>query len=78
MEKKVYSSYKEIEQDLEILKLQKEIDAKKLSLSFEKTIELFTPVGIMQNILGNAGTWITKSGVLKNMVLPYIINKIMK
>jgi hypothetical protein len=36
MEAKKYSSYAEIERDLEILKLQKEINYQKLVLSFQK------------------------------------------
>ena len=48
MEAKKYSSYAEIERDLEILKLQKEINYQKLVLSFQRTKESITP----QNIIG--------------------------
>ena len=75
---KVYSSYEQIDRDLEILKLQKEIDMRKLSLSVETTLEGLTPMGMLQNFLGNAGTFITKSGLLKNVVLPFLINKFIK
>jgi hypothetical protein len=78
MEPKVYSSYEEIDRDLEILKLQKEIDTRKLSLTVDKTLDNLTPSGMFQNILGNAGTLITKSGLLKNVVLPFLINKFIK
>ena len=43
METKKYTSYAEIEHDLEILKLEKEIHYKKMQLSFEKTKESFMP-----------------------------------
>lgn len=78
MATKVYSSYEEIDRDLEILKLQKEIDTQKLSLAVEKTIDEFTPSGMVQNLLGNAGSLLTKSGLLKNVILPYIINRFIK
>lgn len=78
MATKVYSSYEEIDRELEILKLQKEIDTQKLSLAVEKTIEGVTPSGLVQNLLGNAGSFLTKSGLLKNVVLPFVINKFMK
>ncbi|HEU0125365.1 MAG TPA: DUF6327 family protein, partial [Flavobacterium sp.] len=39
MEKKKYSSYAEIDKDLEILKLEKDINYQKLKLSFQKTKE---------------------------------------
>ncbi len=41
MEKKKYSSYAELERDLEILKLEKEINYQKLVLSFQKTKERY-------------------------------------
>lgn len=78
MATKIYSSYQEIDRDLEILKLQKEIDTQKLSLSVEKTIDEFTPGGMIQNLLGNAGSFLTNSGLLKNVLLPYLINRFLK
>jgi len=78
MATKIYSSYAEIDRDLEILKLQKDIDAQKLSLAVEKTIDAFTPSGMIQNLLGNAGSILTKSGLLKNVILPYVINRFIK
>ncbi|HSD14169.1 MAG TPA: DUF6327 family protein [Flavobacterium sp.] len=82
MKPKVYSSYEEIDRDLEILKLQKEIDVRKLALSMEKTLEGITPMGMVKNFLGNTGALINKSdvvaGVLKNIVVPLIISKFMK
>ena len=43
METKKYSSYAEINHDLEILKLKKEIHYKKMLLSIDKTKESFLP-----------------------------------
>lgn len=78
METKVYSSYAEIDRDLEILKLQKEIDHQKLALSIEKTIDNLTPGSLMQNVLGNVGTLVTKYDWLSKIVVPLLIRRFMK
>lgn len=78
METKVYTSYAEIDRDLEILKLQKEIDHQKLALSVEKTIDNLTPGSLMQNVLGNVGTLVTKYDWLSKIVVPLLIRRFMK
>lgn len=75
METKKYSSYAEIEHDLEILKLEKEIYYQKMKLSFEKTKESVFPSEPVQGFYavykkvfsGTLGT------VLK-IALPYLIS----
>ncbi len=52
MESKKYSSYAEIEQDLEILKLEKEIYYQKMLLSIDKTKESILPSKSV-SLLGN-------------------------
>lgn len=47
MERKKYSSYAEIDKDLEILKLEKDINYQKLVLSIQKTKENITPQNIV-------------------------------
>ncbi len=61
METKKYSSYAEIDRDLEILKLEKEISYQKLVLSIQKTKDSITPENIVRgffdsykNILSNS------------------------
>lgn len=75
MESKKYSSYAEIDRDLEILKLEKEISYQKLVLSIQKTKDSITPENIVRgffdsykNILSNSYVSILKS------VVPYIIS----
>ncbi len=48
-----YSSYAEIDRELEILKLEKEINYQKLALSFEKTKESITPQNIVNDFVGS-------------------------
>lgn len=78
MHPKTYSSYEEIDRDLEILKLQKEIAYEKLSLSVEKTLEGLTPGSMLQSVLDNVGTIATKYDLLQKIVIPLLIRRFMK
>lgn len=79
METKRYSSYQEIERDLEILKLEKEIQYQKLVHSFQKTKESITPQNIVSGFLGSYKTLFTGSyGTILNIALPILIKWISK
>jgi hypothetical protein len=75
MENKKYSSYAQIDHDLEILKVEKEIHYKRMLLSIEKTKESILPsktISFVNTIYekvfsGNLGT------ILK-IVIPYAVN----
>lgn len=75
METKKYSSYAEIEQDLEILKLEKEIYYQKMLLSIDKTKDSILPSKSV-SLLGNlyqkvfSGTY----GTILKLVIPYVFN----
>lgn len=75
MEPKKYSSYAQIEQDLEILKIEKEIHYQKILLSIDKTKESILPSKSV-SLLGNlyqkvfSGTY----GTILKMIIPYAIN----
>ena len=51
MQKKKYASYAEIDRDLEILKLEKDIEYQKLLLSIQQTKESFTPQNMIRGAL---------------------------
>jgi len=75
MENKKYSSYAEIEQDLEILKVEKELYYQKMLLSIDKTKESILPsksVSFVGNLYQKvfSGTY----GTLLKIAIPYIIN----
>ena len=53
MEIKRYSSYKEIDAALEILKLEKEINYQKMVLNAERAIENLSPLNIIKGFLGS-------------------------
>lgn len=75
METKKYSSYSEIEQDLEILKLEKEIYYQKMLLSIDKTKDSILPSKSI-SLIGNlyqkvfSGTY----GTILKLVIPYVFN----
>lgn len=56
MEKKpkVYSSFEEIELDLQILKVQREIHAQKIKLNLEKTGENLKPINLLEGYIGES------------------------
>jgi hypothetical protein len=75
METKKYSSYAAIEQDLEILKVEKELYYQKMLLSIDKTKESILPsksVSFIGNLYQKvfSGTY----GTLLKIAIPYIIN----
>ncbi|MCC9062440.1 MULTISPECIES: DUF6327 family protein [Flavobacterium] len=75
MENKKYSSYAEIERDLEILKLEKEINYQKLVLSFQRTKESITPQSIVGGVFSSYKEYFTRSyPQILQSILPYIIN----
>ncbi|WP_396211450.1 DUF6327 family protein [Flavobacterium sp.] len=75
METKKYSSYAQIENDLQILKVEKELHYQKMLLSFEKTKQSILPSKSV-NLIGNmyqklfSGTY----GTIFKIAIPYIIN----
>ncbi|MES2545344.1 MAG: DUF6327 family protein [Bacteroidota bacterium] len=74
METKKYSSYAEIERDLEILKLEKEINYKKLLLSIETTKESIFPsntVSKFYNLYKNLFSGIY--GTILKIGVPYLL-----
>ncbi len=75
MEPKKYSSYAEIERDLEILKIEKEIQYQKILLSVEKTKESIMPsksISFVADIYEKvfSGTY----GTILKILIPYVIN----
>jgi hypothetical protein len=75
METKKYSSYAEIERDLEILKVQKDINYQKLVLSFQKTKESITPQNIVGGFFSSLKEHVSNSyPAILQSVLPFAMN----
>ena len=75
METKKYSSYAQIENDLEILKVEKELYYQKMLLSVEKTKETILPsksISFVGNLYQKifSGTY----GTILKLLIPYVFN----
>jgi hypothetical protein len=75
MEPKKYSSYAQIECELEILKVEKELNLQKIVLNIEKTKESLLPKNLIKSFLGDYKSILSNSsGMIFNIVIPLIIN----
>jgi hypothetical protein len=74
METKKYASYAEMDRELEILKLQKEIQFQKLTLNIQKTKESFEPQNIIKSFLGSYKATLSNSYVdILQTIIPFFI-----
>lgn len=77
MEPKKYSSYAEIERDLEVLKLEKEIHYQKLVLSIQQTKEDFTPKRIVDDfVISYLDSVTLPFGKIFKSALPFILQTV--
>jgi hypothetical protein len=75
METKKYSSYAQIELELEILKVEKELNLKRIVLNVEKTKESLLPKNLIKSFLGDYKSILANSsGMIFNIAIPLIIN----
>lgn len=72
---KIYSSFEEIELDLKILKIEREIHAQKIKLGFQKTGENLRPINLLQDYIGQ-GNQTTFSMI--EQIVKFIIQFAMK
>jgi hypothetical protein len=76
MATKRYSTYEEIERDLEILKLEKEIHYQKLVCSVQKTKESFTPQNVMTDMIGSFSSSVSNPYfAVLSTAIPFILKK---
>lgn len=74
METRKYSSYAQIEHDLEILKIEKEIHYQRIVLSIDKTKESLLPsksLSLVSQVYEKAFTGTT--GTIVKLIIPYLI-----
>ena len=75
METKKYSSYAQIECELEILKVERELNLQKIILDVEKTKENLLPKNIIKEIFGDYKSILTDySGMIINIAIPLLID----
>lgn len=74
METKKYSSYAQIELELEILKVERELNLKRIVLSVAQTQESLSPVNLIKSFFGDYKALLSNySGTLFNMAIPLLI-----
>ena len=79
METKKYSSYAQIELELEILKIERELNLKRIVLDVEKTKESLLPINLIKGFIGNYKSILSNySGTILNIAIPILINWILK
>ncbi|WP_293875404.1 DUF6327 family protein [Flavobacterium sp.] len=75
METKKYSSYAEIDHDLKILNLEREIHYQKIVLSIEKTKECLIPSKSLTFVADIYHKYLSGTfGTILKMLIPYAIN----
>ena len=79
METKKYSSYAQIELELEILKMERELNLKRIVLDVEKTKESLLPKNLVKSFLGDYKSILSNySGTILNIAIPLLINWLTK
>ncbi|WP_426062495.1 DUF6327 family protein [Flavobacterium sp. DSP2-3-1] len=74
METKKYSSYAQIDRELEILKIEKEISYQKLIFGVKKTKDSFSPQNIVSDLIGTYSS-VIPYGAIVSTAAPFILNK---
>lgn len=79
METKKYSSYAQIECELELLKVERELNLKRILLNTEKTKESLLPKNLAKSFLGDYKSILSNSsGTILKIAIPLLINWITK
>lgn len=74
MGKKKYSSYAQIDNELEILKVEKEISYQKLVVSIEKAKDSLSFVNVVSNAVDTVkSTFFSSYGTILRILIPIII-----
>ena len=76
---KKYSSYAQIELELEILKIERELNLKRIVLNVQKTKESFMPINLIKGFFGDYKSIFSNySGTILNIAIPILINWLFK
>ncbi|MDR6969465.1 hypothetical protein J2X31_003496 [Flavobacterium arsenatis] len=79
MERKKYSSYAEIDRDLEILKIEREIHYQKLTKSFDNTKDSLNPSNMIPSVPKMALTVLGGlSGPIKSIGFSFLLKKLFR
>lgn len=73
-----YSSYEEINRDLKILKVEKELNFHRLFKSFDQLKDGFTPIKLATNAFGSLSSIIKGSGGIQAFLITGVLKFIFK
>lgn len=80
--RKSYSSFEQINHDLQILRIEREIHYQKINLAVDQLREETAPQNLIRNALGSAGSLLKNSSgvqtLLVTSILKYFIRKFRK
>ena len=80
--RKSYSSIEQINRDLQILRIEREIHYQKINLAVDQVREEIAPQNLIKNTLGSAGSLLKNSGGIQTLlvtsILKYFIRKFRK
>lgn len=80
MEKKIYSSFEQIDADLEILSIEQQINYQKVLLAFQSIRRGFTPSGVFGNFFDGfrsifSGSYSTYYKLAIPLILKWFVNR---
>jgi hypothetical protein len=75
---KKYSSFKEIDRELEILSIEKQLQKIKLSQSANHAFNSLTPSNLLAEALGSFSAFLPRSGLIQKFIIMLIAKKILK
>lgn len=78
MARKRYSSFEQIDQELELLQLQSELLRIRIRQSTGKTLAALSPGSLLLDSLGSFGTWLRGSGSLQKLALAWLAKRLLK
>lgn len=78
MTRKTYSSFEQIDQELEILTLEKELRQIQLRQAAGKTAEALKPGNLLMDSLGPVGGMVRNSGALQKVVMMWLARRLLK
>ena len=75
---KKYSSFKEIDRELEILSIENQLLKIKLSKSVQQTFNSLRPSSLLSEALGSFNAFLPSAGIIQQFIIMLITKKIFK
>ena len=78
MPRKSYSSFEQIDRELEILQLHNQLMRIKVRQSAGKTLASLSPANLALDSLGSLGSYLRGSGTLQKLIVMWLAKRILK